>query len=57
MAVEVEHKPQQESAEPVHEEKHFEPKGAFYFVLLMLLGYALYFAFVYFQVFIERGGA
>ncbi|MDX2139421.1 MAG: hypothetical protein SF123_15160 [Chloroflexota bacterium] len=43
--------------EAVHEEKHFEPKGAFFFVLLMLLGYALYFAFVWFQVFIERGGA
>jgi hypothetical protein len=54
MATEIDQKP---SVSPVEEEKHFEPKGAFVFVLLVLLGYAAYFAFVYYQVFIERGGA
>lgn len=54
MATEVEQNPK---TEPTEEQEHFEPKGAFAFVLIVLLAYAAYFAFVYFQVFIERGGA
>ncbi|MCA9904223.1 MAG: hypothetical protein KC547_10220 [Anaerolineae bacterium] len=38
------------------EEKHFEPRGAFAFVLLMLLFYVLYYAFMYYQVFVGRLG-
>jgi hypothetical protein len=63
MAVDMQtEQPQAEAeAEPVVEthteaEPHFEPRGAYAFVLLMLLGYSLYFAFLYFTVFIERGG-
>ncbi len=54
MDTEVEQTPISESAE---EKEHFEPKGAFTFVLIVLVAYALYYAFVYYQVFIERGGA
>lgn len=53
MATEIEQKPNNES----EEQEHFEPKGAFAFVLIVLLGYAAYYAFIYYQVFIERGGA
>lgn len=38
------------------EEKHFEPRGAFTFVLLLLLFYLAYYIFIYVQVFVQRGG-
>jgi hypothetical protein len=55
MATEIEQQPTEDAQEEQHE--HFEPKGAFVFVLLVLIAYAAYYAFVYYQVFIERGGA
>ena len=36
-------------------EKHFEPRGAFVFVLLLLAFYAIYFIMTYFEVFVLRG--
>jgi hypothetical protein len=33
---------------------HFEPRGTFVFVLLMLLGYAIYWGYMWFIVAIER---
>ncbi len=36
-------------------EKHFEPRGAFLFVLLLLAFYAIYFVLTYFEVFMLRG--
>jgi hypothetical protein len=38
------------------EEKHFEPRGAFTFVLLLLLFYLAYYILMYVQVFVQRGG-
>lgn len=39
------------------EEAHdsFSPSGTFVFVLLMLLGYAIYWAYLWFIVVLERG--
>ncbi|MCC6613926.1 MAG: hypothetical protein IT320_10640 [Anaerolineae bacterium] len=45
--------PKQDEAK---EEKHFEPRGAFAFVLAMLVFYALYYAFMYWEIFIGRLG-
>jgi hypothetical protein len=43
--------------EEEHEDQEFQPKGTLLFVILMLAGYALYWAFLWFLVVIERGGA
>jgi len=45
--------PKQDEA---REEKHFEPRGAFAFVLLMLAFYAIYYAVMYVQIFVDRLG-
>ncbi len=49
-----------QAAEPAQneaqEEKHFEPRGAFAFVLLMLLFYLIYYALMYFEIFAGRLG-
>jgi hypothetical protein len=37
------------------EEQHFTPRGTLLFLLVMLLGYALYWAYLWFIVVIERG--
>jgi hypothetical protein len=41
---------------PDAEREGFEPHGTLIFVLLMLLGYAIYWAYLWFIVVIERGG-
>ena len=43
-------------ASPDVEHEGFEPRGTLIFVLLMLLGYAIYWAYLWFIVVIERGG-
>jgi hypothetical protein len=37
------------------EEESFKPTGTFLFVILMLAGYALYWAYIWFIVVIEQG--
>ena len=37
-----------------HEEQHGAPRGAFLFVMLMLLGYVVYWIFMYAEVVIQR---
>jgi hypothetical protein len=44
---------EQETAE--QEEQTFTPRGTLLFLLVMLLGYALYWAYLWFIVVIERG--
>jgi hypothetical protein len=44
---------EQETAE--QEEQPFTPRGTLLFLLVMLLGYALYWAYLWFIVVIERG--
>jgi hypothetical protein len=38
-----------------HVDEHFSPGGTFLFVILMLVGYALYWAYIWFVVVIEQG--
>jgi hypothetical protein len=45
--------PEQETA--AQEEQQFTPRGTLLFLLVMLLGYALYWAYLWFIVVIERG--
>lgn len=35
----------------------FVPRGAFYFAVALIIGYAIYFFLTYFEVVILRGGA
>lgn len=44
-----------ESEQVATERDSFAPRGTLIFVLLMLLGYALYWAYLWFIVVIERG--
>jgi hypothetical protein len=46
----------EETAEPDLEHEHFSARGTLLFLLVMLLGYALYWAYLWFIVVIERGG-
>lgn len=39
------------------EEGGFVPRGAFYFAVALIIGYAIYFFLTYFEVVILRGGA
>ncbi len=55
--MEQEHPHTSYSAEEEQEDQEFQPKGTLLFVILMLAGYALYWAFLWFLVVIERGGA
>jgi hypothetical protein len=42
----------------VHEDEDgFVPRGAFYFALALIIGYAIYFFLTYYEVVILRGGA
>jgi hypothetical protein len=41
--------------EEIQENDGFSPRGTLLFVLAMLLGYALYWAYLWFIVVIERG--
>jgi hypothetical protein len=41
--------------DPEMEDKSFSPRGTLLFLLVMLLGYALYWAYLWFIVVIERG--
>ncbi|MBZ0297250.1 MAG: hypothetical protein K8L99_32120 [Anaerolineae bacterium] len=47
--------PQMEASSEEHE-KEFIPKGAFYFVLLLIAGYAVYFFLIWYEIVILRGG-
>jgi hypothetical protein len=49
-------RPEHEAENEQHERDGFEPRGTLIFVLIMLLGYALYWAYLWFIVVIERGG-
>lgn len=35
----------------------FNPRGTLFFVLMMALGYAIYWGYIWFVVVIQRGGA
>lgn len=37
------------------QEEQFSPSGTFLFVMLMLVGYALYWAYIWFIVVVEQG--
>lgn len=45
----------QDQNENERHDKSFSPRGAFLFVLLMMAGYILYWASIYYTVIIERG--
>ena len=36
---------------------HFVPRGAFYFALVLITGYAIYFFLTWYEIVILRGGA
>jgi hypothetical protein len=38
-------------------EDHLVPRGAFYFALLLIIGYAIYFFLIWHEIVILRGGA
>lgn len=40
--------------EQAHDDEHGTPRGAFLFVMLMLLGYVIYWVFMYAEVVIQR---
>jgi hypothetical protein len=50
------HPPPAKQAAPADEDS-FSPQGTLLFVLVMLLGYGIYWAYMWIMVVIERGGA
>lgn len=42
---------------PPPDTDHFVPRGAFYFALVMIIGYIIYFFLTYYEVVLLRGGA
>jgi hypothetical protein len=42
---------------PPEADDHFVPRGAFYFALVLIIGYVIYYFLTYYEVVILRGGA
>lgn len=55
--VPVEVPPESVPAVSHDDEGGFVPRGAFYFALVMIIGYVIYFFLTYYEVVILRGGA
>lgn len=49
--------PAQSEPDETEESSAFSPRGTLLFLLLMLVGYALYWGYLWFIVVIERGSA